>query len=174
VEEHRVDPLHPGGVLGPQVVIQLQQRPALQDVRRRDPALRQPALGQQLPQVPGVGLVGLGVPLAAPGERGIRRLGDMRHDAGPGQLLRYVPPAGAPLQRERDVAAAGEPRQPGPQVRAVGRGDLAPLHLPGLRVQVVERELLPVDIQPAYDGHRDLLKLQRGLSTPRECLHGQS
>jgi hypothetical protein len=31
-----------------------------------------------------------------------------------------------------------------------------------------------VDIQPAYDGHRDLLKLQRGLSTPHECLHGQS
>jgi len=25
-----------------------------------------------------------------------------------------------------------------------------------------------VDIQPAYDGHRDLLKPQRGLSTPRE------
>jgi hypothetical protein len=31
-----------------------------------------------------------------------------------------------------------------------------------------------VDIQPAYDGHRDLLKLQRGISTPRECLRGQS
>jgi hypothetical protein len=119
-------------------------------------------------------LSGLGVPLAAPGKRGISRLGNVRRDAGPGQLLRDVPPAGAPLQRERDVVPAGEPRQPGTQVRAVGRGDLAPLHLPGRGVQVVERELLPVNIQPAYDGHRDLLKLQRGISTPRECLRGQS
>ena len=30
VEEHRVDARHPGGVLGPQVVVGLQQRPALQ------------------------------------------------------------------------------------------------------------------------------------------------
>ena len=159
---------------GPQAVIGLQQRPALQDLRRRDPAPGQPALGQQLPQVPRVGLVSLGVPLAAAGEGGIRRLGDVRRDTGPGQLLRDVPPAGPPLHRERDVVPAGEPRQPGTQVRAVSRGDLAALHLPGRSVQVVERELLPVDIQPAYDGHRDLLKLQRGISTPRECLRGQS
>jgi hypothetical protein len=161
-------------VLAAKIVIGLQQRPALQDDRWRDPALRQPALGQQLPQVPGAGLVSLGVPLAAAGERGISRLGDVRRDAGPGQLPGHVPPAGAPLQRERHVVAAGEPRQPGPQVRPVGRGDLAALHLPGHRVQIVESQLLPVDVEPAHDGHRDLLKLQRGMSTPRECLHGQS
>jgi len=139
-----------------------------------DPALRQPALGQQLPQVPRAGPVGLGVPLAATGERGISRLGDMRRDAGPGQLLGHIPPAGAPLQRERDVIVAGEPHQPGPQVHTAGRGDLAALHLPGRGVQIVERELLPVDVEPAYDGHRDLLEFQRGISTPRECLRGQS
>jgi hypothetical protein len=49
----------------------------------------------------------------------------MRRDAGRGQLIRDVPPAGAPLQRERDVITAGEPRQPDTQVRPVGRGDLA-------------------------------------------------
>jgi hypothetical protein len=32
MEEHRVDTLHPGGVLSPQVMVRLQQRPALQDV----------------------------------------------------------------------------------------------------------------------------------------------
>jgi hypothetical protein len=37
--------------------------------------------------VPGVGLAGLGVPLAAAGERGIGRLGQMRGDPGGGQLL---------------------------------------------------------------------------------------
>jgi hypothetical protein len=87
VEEHRVDALDPRGVLAAQIVAGLQQRPALQDLRRRDPALRQPALLQQLPQVPGVGLAGLGVPLAAAGEGGVARLGDMRRDAGRGQFL---------------------------------------------------------------------------------------
>jgi hypothetical protein len=55
----------------------------------RDPALRQPALGQQHPQVPRVGLAGLGVPLAAAGERGVGRLGQMRRGAGRGQLLSW-------------------------------------------------------------------------------------
>src|SRR5207244_696553 len=81
---------------------------------------------------------------AGGGGRGIGRRGAVRRDAGAGELLRDVPPAGAPLQRERDVVPAGEPRQPGPQVRAVGRGDLAALHLPGPGIEVVERELLPV------------------------------
>ena len=43
--------------------------------------------------------------------------------------------------------------------------ELAALHLPGFGVQVVEGDLLPVDIQPAYDGHRDLPTL-RGARTP--------
>ena len=73
VEEHRMDALHPGGVLGPQIVAGLQQCPALQDDRRRDPAFWQPAPGQQLPQVPRAGLAGLGVPLAAAGEGGVSR-----------------------------------------------------------------------------------------------------
>ena len=83
VEQHRVDPLHPGRVLAAQVVVGLQQRPAFQDAAGRDPALRQPPLGQQHPQVPAVGLVGLGVPLAAAGERGVGRLGQMRRRRRP-------------------------------------------------------------------------------------------
>ena len=51
MEEHRVD-AYPGGVRGAQVVVGLQQRPVLQDLRRRDPAFRQPPLGQKRPQVP--------------------------------------------------------------------------------------------------------------------------
>jgi hypothetical protein len=149
-------------VLGPQVVIQLEQRPGLQDAAGRDPALRQPALGQQHPQMPAVGLAGLGVPLAAAGERGIGRLGQMRRDTGRGQLLSHVPPPGAPLDRERRILNAGEPGQPGPQVLPVSRADLAAAHLPGHGAGVVEGDLLPVDIQPAYDGHRDLLKLRKG------------
>jgi hypothetical protein len=166
VEQHRVDPLHPGGVPGPQVVIQLEQRPGLQDVAGRDPAFRQPALGQQHSEVPRVGFIGLGVPLAAAGEGGIGRLGQMHRDAGRAQLPGNITPPGARLHRERHVIAAGEPGQPGPQVHPVSRADLAAAHLPGARVKVVEGDLLPVDIQPAYDGHRDLLKLRRGARAP--------
>jgi hypothetical protein len=153
-------------VLTAQIVIGLQQGAAFQDVAGRDPALRQPSLSQQHPQVPAVGLVGLGVPLAAAGEGGVRRLGQMRRDTGRGQLLGDIPPPGTPLGRERDVIAAGEPRQPGTQVRPVSRGDLAAPNLPGHGAGIVEGQLLPVDIQPAYDGHRDLLKLRRGTRAP--------
>jgi hypothetical protein len=136
-------------------------------VTGRDPALRQPAVGQQLPQVPGIGLVGLGMPLPAAGSRGVSRLADMRGASGRGQFLGDMPPPGAPLQGERDVVTAGEPCQPGPQVRAVSRGDLAAPDLPGHGVEIVERQLLPVDIQPAYDRHRDLLKLPRAPESAR-------
>jgi hypothetical protein len=81
--------------------------------------------------VPAVGLVGLGVPLAAAGERGVGRLGQMRRDPGRGQLLGDIPPPGAPLDRERGILAAGEPRQPGPQVLPVAGLILAAAHLPG-------------------------------------------
>jgi hypothetical protein len=148
-------------MLTAQIMVSLQQRPALQDAAGRNPALRQPPLGQQHPQVPAIGLAGLGVPLAAARERGVGWLGQMRRDAGCGQLPGDIPPPGAPLHRERDIIAAGEPRQPAAQVRPVRRADLPAAHLPGHGVEVVESDLLPVDIQPAYDRHRDLLTLQR-------------
>jgi hypothetical protein len=149
-----------GGVLAAQIIVGLQQRPVL---------------GQQLPEVPAAGLAGLGVPLAAAGEGGVRRLGQMRRDAGGGQLPGGIPPPGAPLDRERDVIAAVEPRQPGAQVHPISRGDLAAPHLPGHGAGVVEGDLLPVDIQPAYDGHRDLLKLRGARTRPHaNCLRGQS
>ena len=41
--------------------------------------------------------------------------------------------------------------------------------------QVVESDLSPVDIQPAYDGHRDLLELSGGRTPPHaNCLRSQS
>jgi len=95
----------------------------------------------------------------------------MRRDPRGGQLLGDVPPASASLHRERDAAAAGEPRQPGPQVLPAGRGDLAAPDLPRHGVEIVEGDLLPVDIQPAYDRHRDLLTLPRAPMAPvREWL----
>jgi hypothetical protein len=86
-----------------------------------------------------------------------------------------VPPPSTPLRSERDVLAAGEPGQPDPQVFPVGRADLAAGHPPGLDAGVVEGDLSPVDIQPAYDGHRDLLKLRSAQHAPHaKCLRSQS
>ena len=90
----------------------------------------------------------------------------MRGDPGRGQFLGDIPPLRAPLHRERHVVTASEPHQPGPQVLPVGRGDLAAHYLPGHRVEIVERQLLPVDIQPAYDRRRELLMLRRGRTRP--------
>ena len=99
----------------------------------------------------------------------------MRRDPGRGQFLDNVPPPGAPLNRERDIITAMEPGQPGPHMLPVGRGDLATLDLPGHGVEIVESDLLPVNIQPAYDRHRDLLTLPGAPRRPiREWLTNQS
>jgi hypothetical protein len=124
--------------------------------------------------VPGVGLVGLGVPLAAAGSGGVGRFGQMRRDAGRGQLLDDVPLPGAPLDRERDVITAVEPGQPGPQVRPVGRADLAALHLTGHGVEVVEGDLLPVDTQPATMGIGTSSRSGGGTRPHVNCLRGPS
>src|SRR5207248_9070960 len=63
-----------------------------------------------------------------------------------------------PGRRTAAARRAGAPGQP---------GHLAALDLPGHGVEVVEGELLPVDIQSAYDGHRDLLKLRGARQRPR-------
>ena len=46
----------------------------------------------------------------------------------------------------------------------IGRRDLAAPHLPRGSVEIVEGDLLPVNVQPAYDGHQDLLTLPRAHS----------
>jgi len=110
--------------------------------------------------VPGVSLTGLGVPLRAAQRRRARRLAGMRADPGRRQLPGDIPPPGAPLQREISLLPAGEPpRQPPGQVRPVRRGGLPALHLPRDGAGIAERDLLPVNIEPACDGHRDLLRL---------------
>ena len=84
----------------------------------------------------------------------------MRHDAGGAHLLGHVPPAGAALHRELHILNAVEPGQPVRQVLPVGRGDPAPLPPAGLLLDVIERQLLSVDIHPAYDRHQGLLELR--------------
>ena len=100
------------------------------------------------------------------GERGAGRLGQVHPGPGRGHLPGDIPPPGTPRERERDVVAPGEPGQPRPQVLPVRGRDLPARHLPRHCVEIVEGQLLPVNIQSAYDGHRDLLKLPRAPQAP--------
>jgi hypothetical protein len=105
MEQGRVHPLQPGGVLIGRRLVAAHQGPDLQHVRRRDPGLRQPPCRQQLPQVASVGLVGLGAPLGPAGGAGIGRFGRVRGDPRPPRLLHDMPPAGAALHREGGLLA---------------------------------------------------------------------
>jgi hypothetical protein len=156
MEAHRVHPLDPGGVLHPQRMVELQQRPALQNVRRREPALRQPPAVQQLPQMQRISLIGLGTPFGATQRRGLGRLPQMRDGAHPGQLLGHIPPPRAGLHRKlhRPITGGVEALvQPAGQVGPVRRRDLATPQLAGVDVEVVEGDLLSVDVQSTYDSH---------------------
>ena len=127
VEQHRVDALDPGGVLAAQVMVGLQQRPALQDLRRRDPALRAPARRQQVPHQPRVRPVGLGPPLAAALRRGVSGLGQVRGDTGRRQLPGHIPPAGACLDGKRDILRVLEPQaSQDPEMLPVPAGAICP------------------------------------------------
>jgi hypothetical protein len=120
--------------------------------------------------VAGVQLVGLGAPLGPAGGAGVSRLGQVRLDPCPLQLLDHVPPAGAALQRERGPLA-GELLQPAAQVLTVGGDELATLALAAVGVDQVVGDLAAVHVKPTSDSHRDLLRAPpTGLQHDHPCL----
>jgi hypothetical protein len=81
-------------------------------------------------------------------------------NAGGAHLLGHVPPPGTTLHRECHRVDPVETVQPIGEMFPVRRSDPAALAAPGLLLDVVERQLLPMNVQPAYDRHRDLLNLR--------------
>jgi hypothetical protein len=110
--------------------------------------------------VAGVGLVGLGPPLGAAQRPGVGRLGQVGPEPGAHDLLGDKPPAGGAFKGEVGLLPS-QPRQPGAQLDTGGGLDPPVTCLPGVDVQVVVGDLPPVDVEAAYDGHRDLLWLPR-------------
>ncbi len=157
VVEHRLDPLQPPTPLVGQVLIQPHLRARLQHQRRRDPRVGQRARLQQLPQMLRVEPVGLRVAPAASEPGHLRRLGQMRPHPGRPAFLDHEPPPGAALHRQVHLPA-GEALQPTAERLPVRRADPATGNLAGSGVQDIESDLLPVQIQPTYDRHRDLLE----------------
>lgn len=76
----------------------------------------------------------------------------MRLDADTLALLDDVPPAGACLDRESGWHI-GESGEPLPQRLPIGRRDASPSPLPGLAIDVVERDLPTMHVKTTYNHH---------------------
>jgi hypothetical protein len=125
VEQLRLEPLLPGGALVDQRLAQPHPRAQHQDLRRRDPRLRQLPRREQPQQQTAVGPVGLRPPLAPTLGRGLRRIGQVRPMTRARDLLDDEPPARRPLQCDLHLIDAVEARQPLAH-RFAGRGSDPP------------------------------------------------
>jgi hypothetical protein len=81
VKQRRPDALKPLRSLVDQRVSQPRARPPPPHVLGRNPRLRQPAIGEQFAQPPGVLAIGLRAPLATPQRARLHRLGQTRLSA---------------------------------------------------------------------------------------------
>jgi hypothetical protein len=160
VEQLRLDALLPGAALIDQRLAQTHKRAQLEDVRRRDPRLRQ-LTGEQQPQLQiTVRVVSLRPPLAATPGRRLSRIREMRAVTGPLDLLDHEPPAGRPLDRELG-AAFSELSQPATHFGPRGWRNPTAAQLTRVTVEQLVRDLASMHIQRHYDPHRDLLELRR-------------
>jgi hypothetical protein len=82
------------------------------------------------------------------------------NDPGALQFLGDEPPAGGGLHGEVHLLSV-ELLQPAAQLQAGGWAELPAAGLAGVGVDPVVGDLPPVNIEAAYDGHRDLLWLPR-------------
>jgi hypothetical protein len=125
VVEHRVHPSLPLRSLLHQRVPTPHPGTQVEQVRRRDPRLREPTDQQQLPQVTGVRPIGLRALLFALQAAGLRRLRQMRLSTDPLELLDHKPPARRRLQRDLKTLTV-EPGQERAHRTAVRRRDPRP------------------------------------------------
>ena len=112
MEELRLQPLLPGGALVDQRLAQPHPPTQLQDLRRRDPRLRQLARRQQPQEQVAVGAVGLRAPLAPALDGRLRRVGEVRAMTGARDFLGDEPPARRPLESKMHIVQRVEARQP--------------------------------------------------------------
>src|SRR5207237_5056569 len=115
VEQLRVDALLPRAALIDQRLAQTHQRAQLEDLRRRDPRLRQLAAEQQPQLQITVGVIGLRAPLAPASGRRLSRVSQMRAVAGALDLLDDEAPARRPLD-DKLHRMAGELLYPSAQL----------------------------------------------------------
>ena len=149
----RVHPLLPLGALMHERVPAPNPSAEIEQMRRRDPRLREPTDQQQLVQMPGVRPVRLRSLLLALQTGGLSRLGQMPRSAYVPHLLHEKPPAGRCLQRDLERCAI-QPLKPPRHRDPVRRRDSRMSDLAGERVDPLRRDLRPVLIHPHHDRHQ--------------------
>src|SRR6266545_5541321 len=157
--ELSVDALHPLPTLVDEGLTQAGERSGLQDVGRRDPALREPGLQKQRGHVLAVSPVGLGSTLRTSPSADLGWVTQMGRAARPLELLDDEAPAGRCLQGEVCIGSveAGQPRSQG----LAGPGDdAASMDLSRREVLPVVGDLTAVKIECPYDSHLRLLQLR--------------
>src|SRR5215217_7985576 len=152
VIEHGLDALLPLAALVNERVAQAHAGAQIEQVPWRNPRLGQPPDHQQLPQVPGVGAIGLGAFLVAAQRAGLRRLGEVHVGSDRLELFDDEPPAGRRLQRDLELLA-GETAEELTDAIAVRRRQPGAADFPGLGVQPVGRDLCSMLVESHYDCH---------------------
>ena len=125
----------------------------VEDVRRRDPRLRQPADQQQLPQMPGIRPVSLRTLLLALQRGRLRGLGQVHLSADPLELLDHEPPARRRFQRDLETLV-GEPVKERADRITICRRDPLPRQLTRGRLDPLGRDLRTMLIEPHHDRHQ--------------------
>jgi hypothetical protein len=123
-------------------------------MRRRNPGLRQPTIGEQLPQPTGVLTVGLRAPHLAPQRARLDRLGEMHNSARLRERLANEQPARARLHGNMYLSPAKRPAHANSLRR---RANPATPNFARRTVQSVESDLRSMHIKPGYDHHWGLL-----------------
>jgi len=156
VIQNGLHPLLPLPALVDQRVPEPDPGAEIEDVIRRDPALRQSRGHQQLPQMPRVRPVVLRALLVPTQRARLRRLREMHPGANPPQLLDHEPPARRRLQRHLELPAT-EPCQELPHARTVRRHDPTTRYLTRLDIDPLGSDLRPMLIQAHHDRHPSIL-----------------
>ncbi len=94
--------------------------PEIEDVRRWDPRLRQPADQEQLTQMSGIGPVGLRALLLTLQRGRLRRLGQVHLSADTLELLDHEPPTRRRFQRDLQAHSLKRGQEP-PNRAAISR-----------------------------------------------------
>src|SRR5436190_2025540 len=165
MEELRLQALLPGCALVDQRLAQPHTRAQLEDLRRRDPRLRQFAGREQPQQQIAVSAVGLRPPLAPALGRRLRRVGQVRAVTGTLDRLDHEPPTGRAFERKVDLIDTVKLCKPRAHRLTSRRTDPAAGDLAAIDLDGQVRDLPAMNIKRAYDPHRDLLELH-GLERP--------
>jgi hypothetical protein len=173
VIEHRVHPLLALGALLDQRVATSHSGPEIKQVRGRDPRLREATDQQQLPQMPGIGPIGLRASLLALQAAGLSRLGEVRLSTDPLEFLDREPLARRCLQPDLKTSRVKSSQTP-PDRHAIRWRDPRGRDLARNRVDPLRRDLRTMLVHAHHDRHAITTPSTAASSSPRRPTGGRA